>query len=109
MSFSLEIIEHEQVNTFFQQVSCQWWFNLFYLEIRLPEAVAKKPDEKETNVVAVVLPLTVILALVAIILALISWRIRRKKQLVLNAIEAHESAISPSTSNTNLYEHCPPR
>lgn len=82
---------------------------MFYLEIRLPEAVAKKPDEKETNVVAVVLPLTVILALVAIILALISWRIRRKKQLVLNAIEAHESAISPSTSNTNLYEHCPPR
>ena len=79
-----------------------------YLAIINPRPVFKH-NEKNNTVLAIVLPLAFVAALVALIFALISWRVKRKKQLILNAIEAHELAISPSSSNTNLYEHCPPR
>ena len=66
-------------------------------------------EGNKTNVLAIVLPLAFVMAFVALVFAFITWRIKKKKELVLSTIEAHESTISPSSSNTNLYQHYPPR
>ncbi|XP_028405324.1 uncharacterized protein LOC114527825 [Dendronephthya gigantea] len=74
------------------------------------ESMASQGKKEEVNVTAIVVPVAFVLALIASIFALIFWNIRRKNKLLLNVIEAHAaSAISPSPSNTNLYQHCPPR
>ena len=61
------------------------------------------------NVLAIILPLACIIALVALIFAFVHWRIKKRNQLILHAIGAQEIPISPSSSNSNLYQHCPPR
>lgn len=66
-------------------------------------------EGNKTNILAIVLPLIFVIVFVALLFALITWRIKKKKELVLSTIEAHESAISPSSSNINLYQHYPPR
>ena len=81
----------------------------FCLAIIDPPLPVSGNNENNVNVLAIILPLAFIIALVALIFAFIYWRIKKKKQLILNAIEAHESTMSPSSSNTNLYQHCPPR
>jgi hypothetical protein len=81
----------------------------YYLAIIEPPEPLSGSPETNINVLAIVLPLVFVIALVAIIFSLIYLRIKKKKQLVLDAFQEHELAISPSSSNTNLYQHCPPR
>ncbi|XP_046844767.1 uncharacterized protein LOC124438632 [Xenia sp. Carnegie-2017] len=70
---------------------------------------SNKKKEDDSKLLPILLPILAIALITALILVAFAWRLKRKKEMVLEAFQNNQSGIPPSESNSHLYHYFPPR